>query len=172
MKNLILLFILIYSYQGFAQNEPPLERGFHFHSITITPIGAYINDRHGGALGNISIGVAYKKNIVKAYLEGGGEVNLFGSGESILEFGGLYGKEFDMSRKLSLDVFAGIGYTIYNFPSTFPAIIEDTESYAIPFEVSLRWKLAKVFQTGFRLKASYNEIAPYINPGFFMQFRF
>lgn len=174
MKRYIVLLLALLPILSSGQDE---NDKLKVHSVSLSP-NLYAGNSATGFLSNLDLTLSMNKNIFKASVMGGTEVEIcyFGScyNDGYYSFDLMYGREFFKKQRLAIDVFAGVGY--FNFQTSNPDPEHrgylTKETIGFPVQARFRFKDGKVFNIGLQIHANINSVSSIIAIGPFFQWNF
>ncbi len=171
MKTIIVASIFLISVMGISQSDGKKEQ-FIFKSFSFSP-GVYSNNSNTGIALSGDINYAYNKNIYTFSAIAGGVVcgDFFGScrSENFEQLNILYGRELMLTKKIVIDVHAGLGYFSYKSSSTIGTESGRSTTVGFPLTAKLRFKTGNRFSIGLQLHANVNSVSTIYTAGVLFQ---
>ena len=175
------LLIFITHYNSVAQ-EDNSENGFGYHSVSISPVGFFYAELERYNDNSIFVGPSFSGQVNFNY-----QKNLFGISGTIgtnldiiwsdgvddwfYEFDLLYGREFELTKRLYIDTFGGIGILTKRFDeSVRDNGIDGATYFTVPLKVKLKPMVSERFAIGFQLQALIGSEKPLFTAGLLLQF--
>ncbi len=160
MKTIIIASIFLISVMGISQSDGKNEQ-FTFKSFSFSP-SIYFNSSNTGIALSGDISYAYNKSIYTFSAIAGGVVcgDFFGScnSESFGQINILYGRELMLTKKIVIDVHAGLGYFSYKSSSIIGTESGHSTTVGFPLTTKLRFKTGNRFSIGLQLHANINSV--------------
>ncbi|MDY7393686.1 outer membrane beta-barrel protein [Aureibaculum sp. 2210JD6-5] len=179
MKYLKIVVFLVFPLSILSQNNSEI---FYLKSAAVSP-GAYIFnkpnlDSSAGFLLNGEVAFGYKQNVFMLSVNAGEEIDLFGYNDNVQQINLMYGREFPLSNRFSVDAFAGLGYfsvkTRDYFYENSKNVIKNKRFTTMGFPISarIRYKFNDFISLGLKFEQNINSVNSVFNTGFIVQFNF
>ena len=167
MKKLFICYALFFFSIGVEAQE---NHKFKFHSIYLG-LGGFGNSYFGGLGGIADLSFSKDKNLFSIAAYSGSDISLFGGPTNgVNEYSLMYGREFKLSRILTLEGNTGIGNV--NFRTSNYVDIKESNSIAIPISVDFKVHFSRNFGFGVNAKYSINRITNNTYIHLFLHYRF
>lgn len=171
MKNYILLFVLLFPWWHFGQEEG---QTLKFHSASLSP-NFYSGNNATGFMGNLDLAFKIDEHILKASVMAAAEVDIWTSyKDNYYSYDLMYGREFMAARSIAIDLFGGVGYLHFKTrnPDTRQKGYVDEKTIGFPLQGRVRFRHGKVFNMGIQIHANVNSASSIIAVGPFFQWNF
>ena len=165
-KCSLTIWIFLITTVSFSQSSTETDK-LLFNSISITPLEIFIPENDFGASITGEISFAVDKNIFAFSATTGGTYSIWGSGKEFNQLNILYGREFEVLRRLFIDTYAGLGVLFVNY-SRHPNLTK----VGIPIILKVRYKTGEKFSIGIRSQLNINEIENIFSVGLLLQWNY
>lgn len=116
------------------------------------------------------------KQHFKLYIATGSEFAISFYGESIVdnffEIDLLYGKEIKIAKALHIDLFAGLGYFVFDYNNGSSTNHYKKNTIGYPIHVRFRYNTGVQFSLGLQFHNNINSATTISQPGIFLQWNF
>lgn len=165
-KRYLTIWIFLITAITFSQNTTKTDR-LLFNSFSITPLEIFVTENNTGASITGEISCAINNNVFTFSGTTGGTFSIWGLGKEFNQLNILYGREFEVLRKLYIDTHAGLGVLIVNY-SRHPNLTK----VGIPIILKVRYKTGNKFSIGIRSQVNINEIENISSVGLLLQWNY
>lgn len=160
MKKII--FITAIAFNSFFVNAQESDSQLKLHAANIG-FGGFsfkkANYEGGGAAFVADLTASINKNLISASYVNGAEIGLIDtSSYQFYEFSMLYGREWEATKWLRFEGFAGIGYYNQDVDDVADEGIPDDKSVSFPLRINSKFYFSKIFGMGLNTNYSINSV--------------
>lgn len=135
---------------------------FSYRSFSVTPVGLYIAKEPGLAL-SADVSFDYDQHIFSLGFQAGGELTIWGGGESYLQGNLHYGREFFITPKFIIEVYGGVGFLHFQEYGIRSSDLEKygdiyTNTIGVPVGAKFLFLLGPRYSMGVNLHGNFNTV--------------
>ena len=148
---------------------------FKVKSVSLAP-NFYIGNGNTGFMGNLDLVFNKNRHLFKASIMVASEIDVCVWGpcysDNYYSFDLMYGREFFVKKGIAIDVFAGVGYLLFETSNPDLRGYMTKKTIGFPIQARLRFRDGKTFNLGLQLHSNVNSASSLFAIGPFFQWNF
>lgn len=182
-KAKLILCVLLFPlsiFNSYSQ-ENSVSDAFSFHSVSASPLGVFFGEAEERNDNSLFVGPAFSAQLTFNYKK-----HLFGISGTIgtqvdwnnddndwfYEFDLLYGREFNLGKRLYIEAFGGVGILSKHFGQSVNdnGGVENSSVFAVPLKLKLSPLVTGNFAIGFQIQTTLSDQKPLFTGGLLLQY--